>query len=350
LLVGKSLLSLALAASLGFAVGGTARADTPDAWITAKTKIALMTTGGVDSNSINVDTVDGRVTLHGKVESAAAKQTAEDETRKISGVKDVRNLLQVVKPSARKVVTASDDRLKTQVENTLAKDALLKDSSIAVSSVNDGVVLLSGKATSVSDHLRAVEEASRVPGVKRVASEIVSPDTLADEEIRAGEKKDAKSTASGIGSSARDMYVTSAAKLRLLADGRTPATDINVDTRDGIVTLFGVVPSQTAKKAAEEDARKVSGVHAVKNELQVVPKEKQEAVAARDEDVQRDLKSALDQRSDLQGTDIDAEVKNGVARLKGTVHSEEQRLSAAVAARSTPGVRSVEQDLDISSR
>ena len=65
-----------------------------------------------------------------------------------------------------------------------------------------------------------------------------------------------------MGEAASDMWITSATKMRLLADPRTPALDINVDTRAGIVTLFGIVPSQDAKAAAADDARKVSGVHA----------------------------------------------------------------------------------------
>ena len=58
-------------------------------------------------------------------------------------------------------------------------------------------------------------------------------------------------------------------------DSRTPALDINVETHAGVVTLFGIVPSQDAKSAAEADARKVSGVKRVVNELQVVVSAKQ---------------------------------------------------------------------------
>jgi osmotically-inducible protein OsmY len=45
---------------------------------------------------LNVDTVNGAVTLHGKVASAAAKQKAADVAQSIVGVKTVSNLLQVV--------------------------------------------------------------------------------------------------------------------------------------------------------------------------------------------------------------------------------------------------------------
>ena len=89
------------------------------------------------------------------------------------------------------------------------------------------------------------------------------------------------------------MWITSATKMRLLADSQTPALDINVDTRAGVVTLFGIVPAQEAKAAAEADARKVSGVKRVENELQVVASAKQAAVKVRDEELARAVKQAL---------------------------------------------------------
>jgi len=85
------ILSVALATAAG-------AATTPDTWITTKTKLALLTTEGVSGTAIKVDTVLGRVTLHGKVGSAEEKTKAETVAQKIEGVKSVHNLLQVVAP------------------------------------------------------------------------------------------------------------------------------------------------------------------------------------------------------------------------------------------------------------
>ena len=41
-------------------------------------------------------------------------------------------------------------------------------------------------------------------------------------------------------------------------------------------------------------------------------------------------------------------MKNGVARLTGTVDEEQQHLMAAIVARSTAGVRAVQNDLRVS--
>ena len=62
-----------------------------------------------------------------------------------------------------------------------------------------------------------------------------------------------------------------------MANSETSALEIAVDTNDGIVTLFGTVPSKHAKQAASEEVGKIGGVRSAKNDLQVVA----EAQAAR---------------------------------------------------------------------
>jgi hyperosmotically inducible periplasmic protein len=239
-------------------------------------------------------------------------------------------------------VKASDEEIENRVTKALKNDHSLADSSISVQSVHDGVVLLSGKATSIGDHLTAVETARGVPGVRKVESEITSPDRFADEEIRRERGPATAGTKGGVTGTAKDMFITTDVKMRLLADADTPGTDINVDTRNGVVTLFGMVPSAAAKAAAEADTKKVSSVTRVVNDLQIVPKAKQEKVEARDDQLKDQIKSRLDQR-DIDGVDV--EVTNGIARLKGTVADDQERLAAAITARATPGVRAVRDEL-----
>lgn len=336
---------LVMVLSAGFAA--PAGATVPDAWITTKAKLALLTTEGVSGTQINVDTILGRVTLHGKVSSADEKAKAETIAHKIDGVQDVRNLLQVVAPQHEKTVQLSDDALKPRIEQALQADPSLKSSAISVQSVNQGVVLLAGTAKTLSAHLRAVEVASSVPGVRRVASEIQSPDTLADAEIWLDRTPPSAGSESGTLDAASDIWITSATKMRLLTDSQTPALDINVDTSDGVVTLFGIVSSQQAKAAAEADARKVSGVKRVQNELQVVASSKQAAMKVSDDELKRAVKKAFDTP---EFKDITVDVKNGVVRLTGTIPTGARRLEAAVLARSIPGVRSVEDDLRVISK
>ena len=158
--------------SMAVALAAAGRANANDSWITTKAKLTLLTTDGIHVSAPNVDTVDGKVTLHGKVETAAEKTSAEKAVQKIDGVKSVNNLLQVVPEKQKHAVDAKDSVIKDRVEVSLKKNASLKD--VKVASVNKGVVLLSGKTTNLVDKLQAVETAYTVDGVHSVASEIES--------------------------------------------------------------------------------------------------------------------------------------------------------------------------------
>lgn len=335
----NSIVALSLSALL--AAPATVLAAAPaDAWITTKAKIALVTADDVSAMAVNVDTVDGKVTLHGTVASAAEKAKAEAAVQKIDGVRDVRNMLQVVAPSRQDSMEVVDDKLRERVVEALKAEKSLGD--VSVQSVNAGVVLLAGTVPSLTAHLDALETVSAVPGVRRVETEIKSPDRLGDLEIQK-ERGVAGATTGGV----TDVWLTSAVKLRLLADERVPGMDVNVDTTRGTVTLFGIVPSADARSAAEQVAKKVDGVKAVKNALQVVPAERQEEVAEKDEAVQERVEQKLAASDTLAAAGLEVDVKNGVARLTGTVSSPEDRLRAAVLVRTTPGVRAVSEELQI---
>ena len=159
--------------ALLFTVGKARAADTPDAWVTAKAKVALMTTEGIRTTHLNVDTVNGVVTLHGQVPAADQKQNAAEVVRKLDGVKEVKNLLQVVPSAERKAVKRSDDQIKKDLDVAWKNHKGLNDSGIKVQSVNDGVVRLSGNTKSHTAYMESVEIAGAVRGVKRVSSEVV---------------------------------------------------------------------------------------------------------------------------------------------------------------------------------
>ncbi len=167
--VRAALIGIALCSWLGTSA---LAADRPDSWITAKAKLALMTTEGVDTWDLNVDTVNGEVTLHGKVASDAAKQKAETVAQGIEGAKSVKNLLQVVPKPQRDMVEENDSVINDRVKKAFDADPVVDGSGISVASVNKGVVLLAGTAKSLDAHVKAVEVARQVPGVRRVASEV----------------------------------------------------------------------------------------------------------------------------------------------------------------------------------
>ena len=100
----------------------------------------------------------------------------------------------------------------------------------------------------------------RVEGVQRVASEIKSPDELADIEIWNDEKVATAET-----STFSDAWITTKAKLSLMTDAGMSPMAVHVDTEDGIVTLFGTVNTQAEKTRAEADVARLDGVKHVAN-------------------------------------------------------------------------------------
>ena len=339
----------ALAALLAFSVATPAFAmSTPaDAWITTKVKVSLATTEGVDPSEVHVDTVRHEVTLHGTVNTAAEKQTAERTAKAIQGVTAVRNLLQVVPSKNEAAVEARDEEIAAGVSEALEGNISLKDSTISVQSVNKGLVLLKGNAKTLSDLLTAIDVTRSVIGVRRVVSEVHSEDTLADASVW----KERNIAVGGGGAApsspgaATDLYTTSMVKMALLTNSDTPAMEINVDTRAGVVTLFGMVPTAESKTAAENEASKTAGVVSVKNQLQVVASARQPAVEAKDDVIQDDVKKNLAQNAALGK--VTSEVKNCVARLTGSVPSGMERVEAMQIARATNGVCSVKEDLTV---
>jgi hyperosmotically inducible protein len=231
-------------------------------------------------------------------------------------------------------VARADKEVLVAMGKAFASDRALAGTQIKYS-VNNGGVLLTGEARTLSEHLVAIEAARMVKGVTSVATQVKSPRDLTDDEIA-----DGRAIRAG-----RDVFITTAVKLRMIADRAVPTADVKVDSRYGMVVLFGTVPTDSAKAAAGRDARKVKGVDRVLNDLQVVPSADSKLVAAKDEVVKESVEKALATREDLR--QVNVAVKNSVVRLTGTVQSVPSKLRAAVMARSTTGVDSVENDLRV---
>ena len=128
---------------------------------------------------ISVDTHGGIVTLRGKVESAQAKNAAEQIARRVDGVKGVTSLLQVVPDRQRKFVDAKDDDMKGAVTARFDKDAGLKSADIKVRSDN-ALVTLMGTVPNARAKVRAGDLARGVPGVRTVRNELRLSETRSD--------------------------------------------------------------------------------------------------------------------------------------------------------------------------
>jgi osmotically-inducible protein OsmY len=115
-------------------------------------------------------------------------------------------------------------------------------------------------------------------------------------------------------------------------------TDIAVSVRNGVVTLTGFVRSYTDKYAAEQAAKRVAGVRAVANDLEV----RLPSVDERpDPEIARDAVAAIKSQLPISGENIKVIVKNGWVTLEGEVEWQYQKNTAENAVRRIKGVKGV---------
>lgn len=79
----------------------------------------------------------------------------------------------------------------------------------------------------------------------------------------------AKDAGNAVAAAADSAGITAAVKTGLIKDSELSAIAIDVDTKDGVVTLTGEAPSQAAKDRAADIAKSVQGVSSVNNNLSV---------------------------------------------------------------------------------
>jgi hyperosmotically inducible periplasmic protein len=144
-----------------------------------------------------------------------------------------------------------DSVLTAKVKTALVEDPVTKARQIDVETYR-GVVQLAGFVDSQEEKARAAELAKAVTGVEEVRNDLKVGD--ADQSV---------------GQTVDDGLITTQVKTKLIADSRTDAYQINVETKGGVVQLSGFVDNDEAKRTAGEVARSVGGVKDVDNDLEI---------------------------------------------------------------------------------
>ncbi len=116
------------------------------------------------------------------------------------------------------------------------------------------------------------------------------------------------------------------------------ASDIAVSVKDGVVTLAGFTKSYTDRLEAEQAAKRVAGVRAVANDIEV----RLPAIDQRpDPDIARDAVAALKAELPISHDRIKVIVKDGWVTLEGAVEWQYQKTAADNAVRKVKGVKGV---------
>ena len=116
------------------------------------------------------------------------------------------------------------------------------------------------------------------------------------------------------------------------------ASEIGVSVRNGIVTLSGMVDKYSKKAAAEKAAKRVAGVKAVAEDIQVGFSSSQNKT---DTEIAEAALNALKWHTAVQEEKIKLKVEDGIIKLEGEVEWEYQRTNAKTAVENLTGVRSV---------
>jgi hyperosmotically inducible protein len=168
-----------------------------------------------------------------------------------------------------------------------------------------------------------------------------------------------------------DAGITTNVKSKMAADDTVKAHEINVDTKNGVVTLTGDVDSAIAKERAVQIARTTDGVREVVDNLTVTEsaptgglfdrdgvdrgtgnigdndrQDRNEPITG-DPGITSAVKAKLLADSTVSGLRIDVDTENGVVTLTGDVKSKAEADRAVMIARNTDGVTRVVNHLKV---
>ncbi|MGZ5285659.1 MAG: BON domain-containing protein [Flavisolibacter sp.] len=120
------------------------------------------------------------------------------------------------------------------------------------------------------------------------------------------------------------------------------ASEIGVSVKDGIVTLSGIVDSYSKKIAAETAVKKVSGVRAIAEDIQIGVSL---SYMKTDTEIAESVLNSLKWHTAIPDEKIQVKVEEGVVTLDGEVEWEYQRGSARNVVNNLAGVKNVISNL-----
>jgi osmotically-inducible protein OsmY len=139
-----------------------------------------------------------------------------------------------------------------------------------------------------------------------------------------------------------DEEIRNSVLMELKWDPKITSTDIGVSVKDGVVTLTGFVPSYWEKDAAEKAAKRVYGVRAVANDVEV------KLLSSRtDPEIARDIVQELQRHIGIPADQIKATVRHGLVTLEGMVDWQYQKILAESAAKKIRGVIGVSNNIEV---
>jgi osmotically-inducible protein OsmY len=250
----KSTCSLALLAALStlLVTGASLRANETDDRIESSAKKSYVFKTHLKDDSIKTESRNGAVALTGTVADSSHKSLAQDTVESLPGVKSVDNQLKIKGESP---AEHSDGWVATKVKTALLFHRNVRATKTDVN-VKDGIVTLSGEASSLAQKELTTEYARDVEGVKEVNNEMKIVRTPAKPDETMGEKID-------------DASITAQVKSSLMSHRSTSALKTKVETTDGVVTVSGTAKNAAEKSLVTKLVTDINGVISVNNNMTI---------------------------------------------------------------------------------
>jgi len=142
-----------------------------------------------------------------------------------------------------------------------------------------------------------------------------------------------------------DSGVTSVVQTSIEDNDAVKARQVEVETREGVIYLTGVVDTEEARREAGRVAWHTAGVRGVVNNLTVG--ERTVGSWVDDVMISSKVKSKLIANSEIKAGDIDVSSSQGVVTLIGRVSTKIIRSDAERIASGTKGVKGVNNELTV---
>ena len=211
-------------------------------------------------DSIQVQSMNGDVTLTGTVSEETNKNLAQQTVVSLPGVKSVDNRLEVKGVAAD---TSSDAWLAAKVKSTLLFHRNVYVSNTEVSA-KGATITLRGQASNQAQKDLSTQYAKDVDGVDQVINEMTLPAAAQNLDV-----KTVEAAMVGIRESIDDASISAMTKMTMLYHRSTSALNTTVDTKDGVVTLGGKGKNEAEKVLASKLFSGIRGVKRVDNNMLV---------------------------------------------------------------------------------
>lgn len=323
---------------------GAASEQLADSWLTTKIQAQYFADEDVKARYVNVKTHDGVVTLTGRVDDERAHEQAVQIAQNTDGVKQVHDNLVVGAAAGATPERLDSAWITTQLQSRLFADRGIDSREIEVSTDN-GVVTIVGRVNTPQEKERAITLARNIEGVTRVDDRLVVQPAGSPQAVATTGAAPADATATA------DRMTTSRIQAKFFLDNTLKGRRIDVDTRQGVVTLGGEVASDDERAQALLLARTTEGVERVEDALTVnaeVGEPVREGAAAAptvapvaevaDTALTESVKSAFASDRLVKGASIEVSAKDGIVLLDGTAPTAAVKQRALSVARGTKNV------------